>query len=503
MYVNEADKALGFVDNAGLPQDLLAVRHYSDAATYVVGDYAIDPATLLVYRCATAITTPETFDKTKWDVLHTFKVIRTWCENNYLVQMGTTAPANPIKGQLWADTSEQGQPYYYDGSNWVELNRVVADANFLMFKFMVTLQVNPSTGKADPDDPLGGDPFDTVTGALDWITTRFMVVLCRINVSAGNCYEPSGGTYIVSPQCIGQLVITGQGRGTTYVRTFRAYSFYVVEDLQLIDLTWENQSTGTGVRTIDVGGNGGLRLDNVDIICNNAVTPSEFALVKCGFLRFHNHVTLSDRNPGNNPVNGLATVECQGFTVVSGATKLSITSVRSSGIAMRVMGPIMSSCGTPINFETPGSAKVLQMNHGATMDRSLSAIVPANGMKWDMVGLSHLEVTDANQDKGYILFNDSFAQIKMGWIKNFNNVTTSPGTGICDVVFDKPFPNMCSAVFASIDASDVASFPAALTASIVVGNKTNAGFKVAVKTIQSGGNVAPASPKIYWMAIGL
>ena len=43
-FFSEADKSFGVVDAAGVAQDLIAVRHFSALAAYVVGDHVVQAA---------------------------------------------------------------------------------------------------------------------------------------------------------------------------------------------------------------------------------------------------------------------------------------------------------------------------------------------------------------------------------------------------------------------------------------------------------------------------
>jgi hypothetical protein len=63
-YWLEADRQFGVVDAAGVAQALIAVRYFSAAGTYAVGDHVIEAGVL--YHCTTAVAVPGPFDPTEW-----------------------------------------------------------------------------------------------------------------------------------------------------------------------------------------------------------------------------------------------------------------------------------------------------------------------------------------------------------------------------------------------------------------------------------------------------
>lgn len=63
-FFSEADKQFGVVDAAGVAQELIAVRHFSALAAYVVGDHVVQGGVL--YRNIAAIPVPGPWDVTDW-----------------------------------------------------------------------------------------------------------------------------------------------------------------------------------------------------------------------------------------------------------------------------------------------------------------------------------------------------------------------------------------------------------------------------------------------------
>ena len=67
IYINFADLQLGIMNTDDNAQDLLSIRFYSDKAKYNINDVIVELGK--IYRCTTAITTPESFDPTKWELV--------------------------------------------------------------------------------------------------------------------------------------------------------------------------------------------------------------------------------------------------------------------------------------------------------------------------------------------------------------------------------------------------------------------------------------------------
>ena len=63
-YINFANKSFGVVDDAAVAQDLIAVRFFSTASTYAVGDFVIEAGGL--YACSTAVAVAGPFDPADW-----------------------------------------------------------------------------------------------------------------------------------------------------------------------------------------------------------------------------------------------------------------------------------------------------------------------------------------------------------------------------------------------------------------------------------------------------
>lgn len=64
LYVNLADRQLGYINAARQPVDLIAVPFHSETAAYVVGDLVRHGSS--IYRCATDIATGKAFDAADW-----------------------------------------------------------------------------------------------------------------------------------------------------------------------------------------------------------------------------------------------------------------------------------------------------------------------------------------------------------------------------------------------------------------------------------------------------
>jgi hypothetical protein len=110
LYTNWPDGQLGVINSTGNPQDLIAVRFFSSAANYNVGDFVINSGRL--YSAATTVT-PGAFNSGQWTPVAGS------------VSVGDTFPANPQPGSLWWD-SVGGQLYVYfndgDTTQWVIAN---------------------------------------------------------------------------------------------------------------------------------------------------------------------------------------------------------------------------------------------------------------------------------------------------------------------------------------------------------------------------------------------
>jgi hypothetical protein len=110
LYTNWPDGQLGVINSTGNPQDLIAVRFFSSAANYNIGDFVINSGRL--YSAATTVT-PGTFNPGQWTPVAGS------------VSVGDTFPSNPLPGSLWWD-SVGGQLYVYfndgDTTQWVIAN---------------------------------------------------------------------------------------------------------------------------------------------------------------------------------------------------------------------------------------------------------------------------------------------------------------------------------------------------------------------------------------------
>src|SRR5262245_532480 len=64
LYVSFPDRQIGFIDAAKVPEDLVAVRFFSTATDYAVGDFVWQTGN--IYRCKTA-STAGAFNPANWD----------------------------------------------------------------------------------------------------------------------------------------------------------------------------------------------------------------------------------------------------------------------------------------------------------------------------------------------------------------------------------------------------------------------------------------------------
>ena len=146
LYVNWADNQLGVINASSAAQDLIAVRFFSAAASYNVGDFAIQAGQL--YRCVTAVG-PSSFTPANW------------AQIGGSVGIGDNSPSNPQPGTLWWD-SVGGQLYVWfvdaNSSQWVVANNAASVLASGYLPLSGGTLTGPLTLPGNPTTPLQSVP---------------------------------------------------------------------------------------------------------------------------------------------------------------------------------------------------------------------------------------------------------------------------------------------------------------------------------------------------------
>jgi microcystin-dependent protein len=110
LYVNWPDGQFGSVNGLNNNQDLLAVRFFSNLASYNIGDFVVNSGSLLK---ANVNITPGNFNPVQWLLI------------TPQITMSANPPASPIQGLFWWNSNDgQLYVYYNDGNSyqWVVAN---------------------------------------------------------------------------------------------------------------------------------------------------------------------------------------------------------------------------------------------------------------------------------------------------------------------------------------------------------------------------------------------
>jgi hypothetical protein len=109
-----------------------------------------------------------------------------------------------------------------------------------------TLNVS-TTGVANPANPLGGDPFNSVAAALNYLTIFRLNAMVTIAVAAGT-YNSTA--QIVVQHIDGQFItIQGAARATTILHFTGCPGFLISRSVTILRLTIEGDGSGAGTET--------------------------------------------------------------------------------------------------------------------------------------------------------------------------------------------------------------------------------------------------------------
>lgn len=175
--VNTATRQLVVGDAAtGQPLDLLGVRPFATTSTYATGNIVSHLGS--IYRARGAVAAGA-FDPTKWDMLDTaipwFNAGATYAVDD-LVRRGTEVYRARVAVSAGAWNATQW------AFSWGDVRSIGTPG--------VELVINMSkTGVADPVNPLGGDPFDSLKSIIAWTGKyEFKCQRLVVNIAAGT-YE--------------------------------------------------------------------------------------------------------------------------------------------------------------------------------------------------------------------------------------------------------------------------------------------------------------------------
>ena len=113
LWVNHADKVMGYIDSSGnpvvpfaLPSDIV-IRKFDATKAYAAGDLVLGTDGRL-YMAAAALAAGA------WNAAN-------WVPTEHGVTVAATPPANPVIGQVWYDSGTRGRAFVWD-RRWVDLN---------------------------------------------------------------------------------------------------------------------------------------------------------------------------------------------------------------------------------------------------------------------------------------------------------------------------------------------------------------------------------------------
>ena len=161
LYVNWADNQLGVIDAAKNAQDLLAVRVFSDAGTYAVGDLVAHAGKL--YRASSAVSAAGPWDPADWDVA--------WVERTVVTDWGlaeATATGTPASWDWDMDDGHLCQITLTQDAD-INLSSTAGHAN-MEGKLILT------SGGFTPTFLWAGCAMYAPNGAFDWSTNGVYVI---------------------------------------------------------------------------------------------------------------------------------------------------------------------------------------------------------------------------------------------------------------------------------------------------------------------------------------